>query len=115
MMPTPSQQLDVSSAIAQIRSAEQLLNTIIGSTGDPALLAQITAGYRYLNGILGELVQAQLAADDATFTQVTTSLKNEAAKLKAQEAQFQQIISNVALAAQIVGYIAQAVAFIAAI
>ena len=49
------------------------------------------------------LLQAQTAADDATFTHAIGSLKAQAATLKAQEAQIQRVIANVALAAQIVG------------
>jgi hypothetical protein len=114
-MPTPPQQLDVSSAIANVRSAEQSLNNIMSTTSDATVLAGLTASYRVLDNSLTTLLQAQMAADDATFTTATTNLKTQSATLKAQEAEIQKLVANVALAAQIVGYIAQAVTFIAAI
>jgi hypothetical protein len=114
-MPTPAQQLDVSSAIANVRAAEQLLDNVIATTGDAGVLANLTAAYRVLDGSMTALLKAQTAADDVTFNASTKNLKDQAASLKAQEAQVQKLIADVALAAQIVGYIAQAVTFIAAI
>jgi hypothetical protein len=114
-MPTQAQQLNLSGSISAIHSAEQLLSNVVATSGDPQLLADLTAAQQALDSLLTTLLQAQAAVDDATFNQTTANLKAQAATLKAEEATVQKVISNVALAAQIVGYIAQAVTFILAI
>jgi predicted nucleic acid-binding Zn-ribbon protein len=112
-MPTPAQQQSITSAIAQIKAAEDALQTAINNTGDPDALNALQQQYQVLNTRNNLLLQAQVAADDATYTTITTTLKTEAATVQAQEAKIKQLIADVATAAKIIGYIAQAASLIA--
>ena len=114
-MPTPAQTLDVSSAIANIRSAQQALDSIMATTGDSAVLSDLTATYRELDHQMTLLLAAQNAADDTAFAAATASLKARAGTLKDEEARVQKTVGKIAMAAHIVGYIAQAVTLIAAL
>jgi hypothetical protein len=62
---------------------------------------------------MNQATQAQVAANDTLFAQATTALKSQAASLQGMEAQITKIISDVALAGKIVGYIVQAIGFVA--
>jgi len=55
----------------------------------------------------------QAIADDADFANATAALKRQTATLQAEEAYIKTIVVDVGKAAQIVGYIAQALSFIA--
>jgi multidrug resistance efflux pump len=114
-MPTSTQQLDLSSAIANLRSAEQSIDNLVALTGDPNTLAQLTTAQQMLNQAIQQLRQAQAIADDTLFSQAANALKAQAASLKSKEATIQSIISNTAIAAQVVGYVAQAVIYIMAL
>jgi len=96
-----------------IRSAEQLLVQASRATSDPATLTKISIEYNQLDSFLSQLLRAQAISDDAEFSNATAALKNQASMLDADEQDIKKIIDNVATAAKIVGYIAEAMTIIA--
>lgn len=112
-MAIAEQKQDLLKAVSSIRSAEQLLIQESRATADPAKLAQINAAYDQLDSFLSELLHMQAIADDAEFVNATAALKQQAAALQIEEDDIKKIVSNVGIAAKIVGYIAQAASIIA--
>lgn len=113
-MAPDSQKLDVITAlIDQLSQAQSELMNVGRNTEDNTKLIQINNEYMALQSCMDLAVQAQLATDDALFDQATGTLKNQAKVLDDMEQQIKKIISDIALAAKIVGYIAQAIALIA--
>ena len=112
-MPTPTQQKSVSQAIRAIRNAEDLLTDQIQATDDTLTCIKLTHEYNNLDSYLSELLHAQNAADDATFTNATKALRDRTEGLRADEEKLKKIIADVATAAKIAGYITQALGFIA--
>jgi predicted nucleic acid-binding Zn-ribbon protein len=111
-MPTDDQKQCISSAIDNLRSAEQTLDDAIAATGDPAVLEELSQEYGMLDDTINQCNAALVAADDAAFAQATADLKAQAAALKAQEDHIHDIIQDVSIAAKVLGYIAQAAAFL---
>jgi predicted negative regulator of RcsB-dependent stress response len=111
-MPTQTQLENVDAAISNIRAAEQVLDGLIASTGDADRLEQLQSSYTVLNGMLTALLQAQTNLDDAAFEGATAKLKVTANQVKAQEALIQKAVADVALAAKVLGYVAQGVTFV---
>jgi len=114
-MPTSSQKQNLVDAVTQIRAAEQLLVQTSRSMSDPASLIQVNTEYAHLDSFLSQLLHAQAISDDAQFTQATTSLKQQANGLAADQATVAKIVGDVATAGKIVGYIAKALQLIAAV
>lgn len=112
-MPNPDQQTNITAAISAIRSAEDALTTQIRATSDALVAIKLTHEFNNLDSYLSQLLHAQNAADDAAFTDATKALQTQATGLKAAEASIQAVVKDVATAATIVGYITQALAFIA--
>jgi hypothetical protein len=112
-VPTLNQQTSVSQAIDSIRSAENLLTEQIQSTSDTLTAIKLTHEYNNLDSYLSELLHAQNAADDDTFENATEALQARTTGLEADETVIKAIVSDVATAGKIVGYIAQALGFIA--
>ena len=83
------------------------------NTTDDTQLLQINNEYSAVQTLMDQATQARIAADDVTFIKLTSTLKAQAALLQGMEKQIQSIVSDVALAGQIVGYLAQAVAYLA--
>ncbi len=114
-MPTPDQRSNVSSAILAIRSAQNLLQLQISNSSDTLTAIKLTNEYNSLDSRVTQLVHAQIAADDAIFSQAMATLKSPTGGLQADEATIKKIISDVGTAEKVVNYITQALAFIAKI
>jgi hypothetical protein len=114
-MPDSQTSDHLTAAIANLRSAETCLDEVITRTGDPEILKELNTEYGMLTGLVAGLVQAQTLSDNGAFTTATAALNTKAADLKAQEAHIKKIITDVATAAKVVGYIAQAVTFVEAL
>ena len=112
-MPTSSQQTNISDAITSIRSAENILTQQIRVEEDTLTAIKLTNEFTNLESILSQLLHAQNSADDASFAAATASLKTGADVLQADEAIIKKIIGDVATAAKLIGYITQALTFIA--
>jgi negative regulator of replication initiation len=112
-MPTPSQQTNLTSAIDNIRAAEDLLKQQINAASDSLSAIKLTNEFNNLDSFLSELLHAQNSADDASFADATTALQSHAAGLQADEATIKKIVGGVTIAADIISYITQALAFIA--
>jgi hypothetical protein len=114
-MPSAAQSHAISSAIASIRAAENALLNQGRQTTNALVAAKISNEYNSLDSVLTQLIQAQVIADDATFQTAATALQQESAILDTQAAAISQVIKDVATAAQIAGYIAQAATAVAAL
>jgi len=112
-MPNNTQKQTLLDAVTAIRSAEQLLMQASRATSDPGTLTKISIEYNQLDSFLSQLLQAQAIADDASFVLATAALKRQATTLQADENDIKKIVADVNTAAQIVGYITQALALIA--
>ncbi len=111
-MPTLNQQTSVTNAINAIRDAENLLTQQIQSTGDTLKAIKLTHEYNNLDSYLSELLHAQNASDDVSFTNAVQALQTRISGLQADQKRMKAIISDVGIAAKVVGYITQALAFI---
>jgi hypothetical protein len=112
-MPTLNQQSAVAAAINSIRTAENLLTDQIQASNDTLQAIKLTHEYNNLDSFLSQLLHAQNAADDASFTNAIDALKTQTDGLEADEKTIKGIIADVATAGKVVGYITQALAFIA--
>jgi ABC-type phosphate transport system auxiliary subunit len=112
-MPTPAQQTAIAQAITSIRSAENLLTDQIQTSSDTLKAIKLTHEYNNLDSYLSELLHAQNAADDASFAVATQALQTRTDGLQADEAKIKKIVADVATAGKVVGYITDALAFIA--
>ena len=112
-MPTLNQQTAVAGAINAIRSAENLLTDQIQASNDTLIAIKLTHEYNNLDSFLSELLHAQNSADDATFANATDALKSRTEGLQADEAAIKAIINDLEIAAKVLGYITQALGFIA--
>jgi hypothetical protein len=113
MSPDPSQLSTINMMIAKLSLAQSDLLTAGRATADDTKLLQINNEYMGLQSCIDQAAQAQAAADDALFKQATDALKTQAKKLDDMEKQIKEIISDVALAGRIAGYIAEAIALVA--
>ncbi len=111
-MSTTSQKQSLINAVGQIRSAEQLLLQASRSMSDPAKLIQVNTEYTHLDSYLSQILHTQAITDDVEFDNATTALKAQASTLSADAPALQKIISDVATAEKIVGYISQAIQII---
>lgn len=114
-MPTTAQYQGVIDALASIRLAESALDDLLATASGSAQAHTLNIIYSQLNGAVTLLIQAQMTADDAIFTQASASLKAQAAVLQASEQALQKIVADVGHAAKIIDYIAKAAALIAAL
>ncbi len=112
-MPTLSQQTAINAAIDAIRNAEDVLTDQIRSSTDALTAIKLTNEYNNLDSYLSELLHAQNAADDATFANATEALQSRLAGLEADEKAIQTVITDVAIAAKVIGFIADAIKLIA--
>jgi hypothetical protein len=79
------------------------------ATADPTELMQINNEYMAVGTILNQAAQAQAAANDTLFNQVTSTLKTQAKMLEDMETQIKKIVSDVQLAGRVTGYIAEGI------
>jgi hypothetical protein len=112
-MPTPTQQSNVSSAIMAIRSAQNILRQQINASSDTMTAIKLTSEYSNLDSNLSQLLHAQNATDDASFTNAVAALKSPTSALQADQATIKKEIADVKTAASVVSYITQAIGFIA--
>ena len=112
-MPTLSQQTAINAAVDAIRNAEDVLTDQIRCSTDALTAIKLTNEYNNLDSYLSELLHAQNAADDATFANATKALQSRLSGLEADEKAIETIIADVATAAKVIGYIADALKLIA--
>lgn len=112
-MPTPDQQSNIAAAILAIRNAQNLLQQQINVASETLTAIKLTNEYNSLDSHLAQLLHAQNAADDAIFSQATVPLKSQTGGLQVDETTIKKIISDVETAAKVVGYITQALGYIA--
>ncbi|HVA14060.1 MAG TPA: hypothetical protein VNF99_12470 [Stellaceae bacterium] len=112
-MPTPDQQSNTANAILAIRNAQNLLQQQINASSNTLTAIKLTNEYNSLDSSLSQLLHAQNIADDAIFSKMIETLKSQTGGLQADEAAIKGIISDVGTAAKVVGYITQALSFIA--
>jgi len=112
-MPTPDQQSTIAAAILAIRNAQNLLQQQINASIDILTAIKLTNEYSSLDSHLSQLLHAQNAADDAIFSQAMAPLKSQTGGLQVDETTIKKIVSDVGTAGKIVGYITQALGFIA--
>jgi hypothetical protein len=112
-MPTLDQQTNLTNAIDAIRAAEKVLKQQIDAANDPATSTNLTNEFNKIDSLLSQLLQAQNLADDASFTNATAALQSHANTLKTDEAKIKRIVGDVKIAAEVISYITQALAFIA--
>lgn len=103
---------NVDAIVHQLSDALAGLMKAIRATADPIELAKLNAEYSAVQTCLNQAIQAQMAADDALFGSATAALKKQSTMLGDMEAEINKYVADVELAAQIVGYIAQAITFI---
>jgi hypothetical protein len=114
-MPSPDQISNVQAALTQINLAIPPVQGSVGPAADPNTKYQLTLLGIQLTNIQTTLTQALIAADDIIFDTDTTKLNAQAATLKTQAATINTIITDVSIAGEVAGYVAQALVLIAAI
>ncbi len=107
-----AQRQTLADSIDSIRSAELLLKQESRATSDPTISQNLSEAYNLLDALLSQLLNAQAISDDAEFSKAIPALKQQAAMLKAKEDEIKKLVSRVGTAAQIAGYVAQALALI---
>ena len=112
-MTTLSQQTNIASAIDAVRAAENLLRQQINAANDSLSAMKLSNEFNNLDSFLSELLQAQNAADDTSFTNATQALQAHVTGLQADEATIKKIVEDIKIAAEIISYITQDLAFIA--
>jgi negative regulator of replication initiation len=112
-MPTPSEQTALNAAIDAIRSAEGVLTDQIRGSTDALTAIKLTNEYNNLDSYLSEILHAQNAADDASFANATAALQSRLSGLEADEKAIKALISDVTTAGKVIGYIADALKWIA--
>jgi hypothetical protein len=103
----------VDSLVTQLSALLGQIVDVSRTTADPTALLQLHTEYLAIQGLLMPAVQAQLAKDDAIFSQATTNLKAQAKVLDGMEDQIKSLVKDVNLAAKIIGGVVQAAALIA--
>jgi hypothetical protein len=112
MSSNPANLSIINEVIEKLSLAQADLLTAARATADNTKLIQINNEYMAVQSCMDQAAQAQAAADDALFKQATNALKTQAKKLEGMEDQIKKIISDVALAGRIVGYITQVIALV---
>lgn len=112
-MPTPDQQLNTANAILAIRNAQNLIQQQINSSSNTLTAIKLATQYSSLDSSLSLLLHAQNVADDAILSKAIATLKSQTGGLQADETTIKTIIADAGTAAKVVGYITQALGFIA--
>lgn len=113
MSPDPSQLSTINMLIGKLSQAQSVLQTAADATADPTKLGQINDEHDAIQSCMDQAAQAQAAANDALFKQAISVLKNQGQQLEDTEKQIGKIISDVKLAGEIAGYIAEAIILVA--
>lgn len=109
----PSKLSTINSLIDQLSQLMSALLTASRAETDPAKLVQISNEMTAVQSIIDQAAQAQAAANDILFDQATKILKTQATMLDDMEKKIKTIVSDVALAGRIIGYITQAITLVA--
>jgi hypothetical protein len=112
-MSTDDQKQKLLDAVALIRQSEQLLMQASRNSTNANTSIRINTEFQNLDSILSQLLHTQAIADDADFQAATTALKQQASALQTEQAQIQKVVTDVGIAAQIAGFLAQAAAIVA--
>ena len=112
-MPTDAQKQALLDAVAQLRSAEQVLIQASRASADPATLTKINTEYSQLDSFLSQMLHAQATDDDGDFEALVTTLQQQVSALQVEEGQMQTIVGDVGKAAQIAGYVTEALTYVA--
>lgn len=104
---------NLSQIVSNIRAAEVLLLQSSRATSDPATLIKINTEYQALDSYLSQILNAQATADDQAFESAINALKLQISSLQQEESHIKAIVADVATAAQILGYISQAISVVA--
>ena len=99
--------------VSLIRAAEQSLIQVSRASSDPLVIAKINTEYNQLDSFLSQVLHTQALTDDTIFTTSTAALKQQARTLQTEENDIKAIVTDVGIAAKIVGYLAQAASMIA--
>ncbi|HTV83884.1 MAG TPA: hypothetical protein VME63_00645 [Dyella sp.] len=114
MTSTMSQQ-NILNAIQAIQNAANLLTSQISDATDPVSAIKLNHAYQQLNACLSQLLQLQNVRDDATFKSSVANIKAQTNTLQTDEKSIKGLISDVGTATKVLGYVADAVGFIAKI
>lgn len=96
--------------VSNLRAAELLLLQASRATAEPATLMKINTEFQAIDSYLSQVISAQVTQDDRLFDSATNALKQQASSLQQEEVHIKTIIADVGIAAQIIGFIAQAAA-----
>lgn len=94
--------------VSNIRAAEVLTVQASRQTSDVAKLIQLNTEYSALDSYLSQVLHALALLDDSLFTAATNALKEQVDILKHEEEDIKKVVDDIALAAKIAGYLAQA-------
>lgn len=112
-MPTSDQEQSITAAITAIRNAQELLQQQIDTASDTTAAISLTNLYSSLDSRASQLIHAQNIADDLIFLKTIDTLKSPTGVLQTDEVAIKKLISDVGTAEKIVGYVTQALSFIA--
>jgi hypothetical protein len=108
-------QQNISSAVQEMRNAENALTIQINAAPDALSAIKLNHAYQHIDSCLSQLLQLQNVQDDATFKSSVTTLKAQTTALTADENSIKGLIADINEADKVVGYIGQALTFIAAL
>lgn len=103
---------DIDTIVTQLTAVQSQLLELSRDSADPTELLQLHTEYLAVQSVLSQAAHAQLATDDAVFTQATTTLKEQAKLLSGMEDQIKGLVRDVALAAKITSAVTQVLALI---
>lgn len=112
-MPTQNQKSCIESAVLAIRNAQNLISQQIDASSDMQVSVKLQNQYSSLDSCLSQLLHAQNVADDAIFSSAISALRSQTAGLQKDDLAVKKIIADVATANKVLGYISQAIGFIA--
>ncbi len=112
-MPSQTQKTNIANAIQSIRNAQNLLQPLINAAPTVSIAIKLTNEYNSLDTCLSQLLHAKNSADDGVFSSAAGVLKSQAGGLQMDEKAIKAIISDVAIADQVVGHIGEAIRYIA--
>ena len=104
---------DIDSIVEQLTAVQNELLALSRASADPTELLQLHTEYLAVQSVLTQAAHAQLASDDAIFTQATVTLKNQAKLLDGMEDQIKSLVKDVDIAAIIAGGVTQVLTLIA--
>src|SRR3569833_2891627 len=86
---------DIDSIVEQLTAVQNELLALSRASADPTELLQLHTEYLAVQSVLTQAAHAQLASDDAIFTQATVTLKNQAKLLDGMEDQIKSLVKDV--------------------